>query len=94
MSCTTYCTSRPISTNSAPLSRYTPNGHAATACRRDVAVVMRGSIHATMSPANTTASTPEAWTNSAAKNAVNGTSSSAVLITIDERVRRRPRYAR
>ena len=82
-----------MSTNSAPLSRYTPNGQAAVAWRRDAAVVMRGSIHATMSPAKTTASTPDAPMSSARRNAVNGTSSSVVLMTMAECARRSARYA-
>ena len=44
ISWTTYWTSRPMSTKSAPLRRKTPNGHAASACRRDDAVVTRGEM--------------------------------------------------
>ncbi len=93
ISCSTSCTSRPISTNSAPLSRYTPNGQVASAARRDIAVVMRGDTQATMRPAKTTASTPDASISSAMRNATNGTSSSVRLIVRVDCIRRSARKA-
>ena len=94
ISCATNCTSRPMSTNSAPFSRKTPNGQAASACRREAAVVTRGDTQATMSPATTTASTPDAWTSSASRNAENGTSSRVTLMTMVEEMRRSSSVAR
>jgi hypothetical protein len=83
------CSSSPISTNRAPLSTNVPSDQNAIDCWRVLARFTRGPAWLKIRPATTTARTPEAWMASAARNAVNGVSSAARLLSSGSSSRRR-----
>ena len=79
----------PTSTNSALLRTVVDSAQNGMTICRVTAPVIRGVTWLMNSPQTTTASTPEAWTRSASRNAANGVTSIAMLSSIGSSIRRR-----
>ncbi len=82
------CTSIPTRTNRALLRKNVESDQNAKLCWRACGVLTRGPDWLSARPAITTATTPDASTSSAKRNAANGTSTSTALFAMGSRILR------
>ena len=83
------CDCSPTSTNSTLLRTVVASDQNAFSCWRAVALVMRTDRRLMSSPHVTTARTPDAWIESASRNAANGTTRMVMFSSIGSSMRRR-----